>query len=173
MEEVQPEDAPVATAPPPRDLGPVANILPPQTDLREQWLKVLRESPALADKLEAARHIAARGNEAAFVDLATFIAAAEATGDDTLVDIARQVAGILAQMRGTEIQAAATEFAYSPSALVAEAAVNAAVAAEPGTTPQWVDSGSFQNPADQKALDALLQELADRNRKEVPPLLEK
>lgn len=155
----------VVTAPPSHEPEPSVSTPPPPPGPREQWLKTLYESPAIDERLSAARHIAASGDEPAFLDLATFIAAAEATGDHTHVDVATQVASILAQMHGVEIQTIATELAYSPSALVAEAAVNAAVAAEPATTPQWFDSGLLPNPADQDALDAYLQQLADFDRK--------
>ena len=168
-ERAQPADAPAVTAPP----VPVVSTTPLSPDPRGQCLKTLYESPALAERLEVARHIAARGDESAFLDLATFIAAAEASGDNAHMDVARQVAGILAQMHGVEIQSAATELAYSPSALVAEAAVNAAVVTETGSTPQWVDSGSILNSSDQGALDAFLQQLADQDWKEMAPLPEK
>lgn len=172
-EQAQPADAPAVTAPPPREPEPVVSTTLPPPDPREQWLKTLYESPAIDERLSAARQIAARGNESAFLDLPTFIAAAEATGDDTLVSVAREVASILAQMHGAEIQTAATELAYSPSTIVAEAAVNAAVAAEPAANRQWFDSGLFQNPAGQDALDAFLQQLADYDRKVLLPLPEK
>jgi len=171
--QAQPADAPSVTAPPPRKPEPVVSTTPPPPNPREQRLKTRYKSTAFAERLSADRHIAARGDESAFLDLATIIAEAEATGDDTLMEVARQSASILAQMHGAEILTVATELAYSPSALVAEAAVDAAVASEPETNPQLFDSGLFQNPADQDALDAFVQQLADFDRKEVPPLPEK
>jgi hypothetical protein len=173
-DQVQPaDDAPAVTVPPHREPEPVVSATPPVPDPSEQRLKALYESPILAERLNSARHIAARGDESAFLDLAKFIAAAEATGDDTLVEVASQVATILSQMHGTEIQGVATELAYSPSPLVAEAAVNAAVAAEPVASPQWFDSGSMQSPADQDSLDNFVQQLAELARKESPPVPEK
>lgn len=171
--QAQPANAPSVTAPTPREPEPLVSTMLPPPNPREQRLKTRYESPGLAERLSADRHIAARGDELAFFDLAAFIAEAEATGDYTLVEVARQGASILAQMHGPEILTAATELAYSPSALVAEAAVNAAVASEPETNPQWFDSGSFQNPADQDALDAFVQQVADIDRIELPALPEK
>jgi hypothetical protein len=75
-------------------------------------------------------------------------------------------------MHGDETQPIATELAYSPSTLVAEAAVNAAVSAKPGPIPQQVDSGSPLKPADQEALDAFVQHLIDGDRESLPLLPE-
>jgi hypothetical protein len=72
------EEAPAVTASSPSEPEPVAGITPPPTDPREQWLTTLYESPSVADRLQAAQQIAARGSEMAFRDLATFVAAAEA-----------------------------------------------------------------------------------------------
>ncbi len=160
-EQAQPADAPAATVLTPREPEPVVNTTPPTPNPREQWLNTLYESPSVEDSLQAARQLAACGNEAAFLDLATFIVAAETTGEGALLDVAQQVAAILSQMHGEEIQTIATELAYSPSDLVAEAAVNAAVATEPAQAPQWFESGMVQNPADQSALDDYLQKLQE------------
>jgi hypothetical protein len=160
-EQAQPADAPVVTAPPTPEPELVVNTTPPVPNPREQWLNTLYESPSVADRLQAARLLAVRGDEEAFLDLASFIVAAEATGEGALLDLAQQVATILGQMYGAEIQTIATELAYSPSELVAEAAVNAAVAAEPAQVPQWFESGTVQNPADQSALDDYLQKLQE------------
>ena len=156
-----PANAPAATTLTPREPEPVFNTTPPAPNPREQWLNTLYGSPAVADRLQAARQLAASGNEAAFLDLAAFIVAAEATSEGALRGVAQQVAAILGQMHGEEIQTIATELAYSPSELVAEAAVNVAVAAEPAQAPQWFESGMVQNPADQSALDDYLQKLEE------------
>ena len=160
-EQAPPADSPDVTAPPSPEPELVVNTPPPVPNPREQWLNTLYESPSVADRLQAARQLAVRGDEAAFLDLASFIVAAEATGEGALIDLAQQVATILGQMHGAEIQTIATELAYSPSKVVAEAAVNAAVAAEPAQVPQWIESGTVQNPADQRALDDYLQKLQE------------
>lgn len=155
----KPTNAPAATALKPRDPDPIVNPTSPATNPPVQWLNTLYESPSATERLEAARQIAARGDETAFRNLATFIVAAEATGESSLLGMAQQVAAILGQMQGDQIQTIATELAYSPSALVAEAAVNAAVAAEAAQVPQGFEAGMAQNPADQNALDDYLQQL--------------
>jgi hypothetical protein len=168
-QQAQPPGARVVTAPPSREPEPVVNTSPPAPNPREQWLNTLYESPSIADRLQAARQLAACGNEAAFLDLATFIVAAEATGEGALLGVAQQVAAILGQMHGEEIRTIATELAYSPSAIVAEAAVNAAIVAEPAQAPQWFESGMVQNPADQSALDEYLQKLQEYDLNSLQP----
>ena len=158
-DQTKPAKAPAATALKPRDPDPVVTPTSPATNPADQWLTTLYESPSAAERLEAARQIAASGDETAFRNLATFIVAAEATGESSLLGMAQQVAAILGQMHGEQVPTIATELAYSPSALVAEAAVNAAVAAEPVQVPQGFEVGMAQNPADQNALDDYLQQL--------------
>ena len=87
--------------------------------------------------------------------------------------MAQQVAAILGEMHGEEIQTIATELAYSPSDLMSEAAVNAAVAAEPAQAAQWFESGMVQNPADQSALDDYLQKLQESDLKSLQPPVSK
>jgi hypothetical protein len=166
-------DASSAPALTPRAPEPVVNIPIPVPNPREQWLSTLYESPSVEDRLQAARQLAACGNEAAFVDLTTFIVAAEATGEDALLSMAQQVAAILGQMHGEEIQTIATEFAYSPSGLVAEAAVNSAVAAEPAQSPQRFESGMLQNSPEQSALDDHLQKLQELDLNQLQPPVSK
>ena len=134
-------------------------LLPPAPDPREQWLATLYDSPSVADRLAAARQLAARNDETGMTDLALFIAAAEATGEETLLPLAEQVAGILGQMRGPGVQALATELAYSASPLVAQAAVDAAVASEPVAAPQQFGVAMLPNPADQQQLEEAIQRL--------------
>jgi hypothetical protein len=93
----------------------------------EALLDILYEAPSASARLAAAQEIARQGNERAFDGLATFVAAAESTGEESLLSLATQVADVLGQMHGEAIHGIATELAYSPSALVAEAAVNAVV----------------------------------------------
>lgn len=132
---------------------------PPAPDPREQWLATLYDSPSVADRLAAARQLAARNDEAGMTDLGMFIAAAEETGDDTVLTLAEQVASILGQMRGPGVQALATELAYSASPLVAQAAVDAAVASEPAAAPQQFGVAVLPNPADQRQLEEAIQRL--------------
>lgn len=131
----------------------------PVLDPRQKWLDALYESPSIADRLAAARQLAARNDEAGMTDLAKFVAAAEATGEETLQPIAQQVASVLGQMRGPGIVALATELAYSASPLVAQAAVDAAVASEPTNAPQQFSATVLPNPPDQRQLEEFIQRL--------------
>lgn len=131
----------------------------PAPELREQWLAALYDSPSVADRLVAARQLAARNDETGMTDLAMFIAAAEETGDDTVLPLAENVARILGEMRGPGVQALATELAYSASPLVAQAAVDAAVASEPAAAPQQFGVAALPNPVDQRQLEETIQQL--------------
>ena len=132
---------------------------PPAQDPREEWLTTLYDSPSIADRLAAARQLAARNDETGMTGLAMFIAAAEATGDVTEQLFAENVASILGQMRGPGVQALATELAYSASPLVAQAAVDAAVASEPAAAPQQFGVAMLPNPVDQRQLEEAVQQL--------------
>lgn len=94
-------------------------------------LDTLYGSLSVSAKLAAARQIAARGDESSFRSIATVLMAAEMTGEATNETLAKELAQILRQMRGPQIQAVATELAYSPSPLLSEAATDAAVASDP------------------------------------------
>jgi hypothetical protein len=148
--------------------GPVTSPPPPASDPREQWLDTLYESPSIAERLAAARQIAARNDEQGMSDLATFISAAEENGEASLLALAGQLADILGQMHGPGVEAIATELAYSPSALVAEAAVNAAVKTQPVQAPQHFALGTGQLPADQNALDGYVQKMRQEEMQAEP-----
>lgn len=152
------EQAPSSFTPPPQE--PVSTPPPPPApDPREQWLVTLYGAASIADRVAAARQLAARNDETGMTDLALFIAAAEATGDETVLPLAEQVASILGQMRGPGVQALATELAYSASPLVAQAAVDAAVASEPAAAPQQFGVAVLPNPAEQRQLEEAIQRL--------------
>jgi hypothetical protein len=144
----------------------VATPLPATLDPHEQLLDTLYEAPSIPDRLAAARQIGALNNDTGMTDLAMFIAATEATGDNTLLPLAEQVASILGQMRGPGVQALATELAYSASPLVAEAAVNAAVNSEPEQALQQFGVAMLPNPADQQQLDEAIERLCESESNE-------
>ena len=152
------------------DTAPIP-VAAPAANPREQWRETLYESPSLAERLAAARQIATRNDEEGMGDLATFISAAEATGDDSLLSLAAQVAEIMGRMHGLGIEAIATELAYAPSALVAEAAVNAAVKSKPEQAPQYFTLGTGYLPTDQAALDGYAQQLLQTETQTLPPKL--
>ncbi len=131
----------------------------PTTEAREQWLDALYQDPSVSTRLKAARDLAAEGTETAFVDLATFIAAAEEEGGEGLLSLAAQVASVLSQMRGDALSGIATELAYDTSPLVAEAAVDAAVRREIGDEPVELSASALPNPGDQQALDEYAERL--------------
>lgn len=138
----------------------------PQFDPNEALLDTLYESPVNADRLAAARQIAARNDERGMSALATFISAAEEHGDPSLVSLAGEVAKILGQMHGPGVEALATELAYAPSSLVAEAAVNAAVRSQTSQAPENVLPGQGVTSTDQQAIDDYVQNL--RNEENQP-----
>lgn len=94
-------------------------------------------------------------------DLASFICAAEEQGGSDQLEIAKQVAGLLGQMRGADIGPIATELAYSPSALVAEAAVDVAVGSQQVESIPLVEPGEIGSLGEQDILDASAQSLMD------------
>lgn len=159
--------APAPAPEPARETAPAAPPSAPDPDPREQCLDTLYQSPSVPDRLNAARQLAARGTEESFVDLATFIAAAEAEGDESLLHVAQQVADILGKMHGIEITAIATELAYGPSPLVAEAAVNAAIAAEPVAEPHQLGAYAQPDSHEQRELEEALQRFV--NQENSPP----
>ena len=159
LREKSAEQAPPSFSPPARETVTTPPPPPPAPDPREQWLATLYDSPSVADRLAAARQLAARNDEASMTDLAMFIAAAEETGDDTVLPLAEKVASILGQMRGPGVQALATELAYSASPLVARAAVDAAVASEPAAAPQQFGVAVLPNPVEQRQLEEAIQRL--------------
>jgi hypothetical protein len=138
----------------------------PKPDPHEALLDTLYESPVNADRIEAARQIAARNDERGMSDLATFISAAEEHGDPSLMTLAEEVAEVLGQMHGPEVEALATELAYAPSSLVAEAAVNAAVRSKANQVSENVFPAQGLTPTDQQALDDYVQII--RNEEEQP-----
>lgn len=142
----------------------------PPPDPHEQWLDTLYESPSIADRLVAARQIAARNDERGMSDLATFIGAAEENGDASLLSLASQVAEMVGEMHGPAIEGIAIELAYSPSALIAEAAVNAAVKSLPAQAAEEFTPGAEYAPADQQALDRYVQQLLQAELQNIPPL---
>jgi hypothetical protein len=156
--QTQPQSAIMSASPmPPTAATPSAPT--PAADPHEQWLNRLYESPSIDDRLAAARQIAARNDERGMSDLATFINAAEENGEPSLLALAGQVAEMLSQMQGPEIEGLATELAYSPSVLVAEAAVNAAVKSQPSQNPQKLLPGIVFPPEDQQAIHDFTQQL--------------
>lgn len=163
----KPVAMPDFTAPQQTSIAPVPA---PAPDPHEQWLDRLYESPSIADRLAAAQKIAARNDERGMSDLATFISAAEENGDASLLSLAGQVVEILGRMHGPAIEGIATELAYSPSALVAEAAVNAAVNSHPTQAAQQLAPGTVHAPADQQALDGYVQQLLQAELQNIQPL---
>ena len=163
----KPVTMPHFTAPQQTTTPPVPT---PAPDPHEQWLGSLFESPSIADRLAAARQIAARNDERGMSDLAIFISAAEENGDASLLSLAGQVAEILGGMHGPAVEAVATELAYSPRSLVAEAAVNAVVKSQPAQAAQEFTPGAVHAPADQQALDGYVQQLLQAELQNIPPL---
>ena len=91
----------------------------------------LFESPYASERVAAAEKLALRQDEASFRAIATMLLAAEFSGDAQNERLAQDLATALRRMHGPQLQAVATEMAYGPSPLLAEVAVDAAVAAEP------------------------------------------
>jgi hypothetical protein len=148
-----------ATTPQPALIQQPADVLPPVADIvQSDVLQILYESPIESDKLRAAQQIASHGTEEAFLQLAAFVAAAEGTGDDAHLRVAKLVASVLGGMHSDEILDIALELAYSPSPLVAEAAVTASVASNREAIPQWIDPGAVLDPTEIADLEALLQQ---------------
>jgi hypothetical protein len=145
-----------------------APVVTPAPNPHEEWLSTLYESPSIAERLAAARQIAARNDEPGMAALATFISAAEENGDPSLLLLAGQVAELLGAMHGLGVEDIATELAYSPSRLVAEAAVDAAVKSQPAQAAQQFTPGAAHAPADQQALDGYVQEILEAELQNMP-----
>jgi len=80
------------------------------------------------DKVAAAQVVAGFNDEDAFMAVAQCVARTEATGETHDLELATQLGEILSGLEGYHLIGIATELAYSPSHVVAEAATNVAIA---------------------------------------------
>ena len=142
---------------------PAAPIMEPElasepAAVTDPMLDLLYDSPSPSVKLTAARQLAVRNDEASFCSIARVLMAAEMTGEPTNETLAKELAKILGQMRGPQIQAIATELAYSPSPLLSAAATDAAVASDPAMRREElaVGTGREVSPVSEAAAQAIL-----------------
>ena len=174
---VSPPSVPVTTATPaePKTAEQPAQIPVPAAEetkpepasvaAADPVLDTLYDSSNFAVKLTAARQIAARGDENSFRSIAAVLVASEMTGEPTNEALAKELALVLRQMRGPQIQAVATELAYSPSALLSEAATDAAIASDPAMRREQLAGGTGKEvapPSDAAAQAILDAEVANK-----------
>jgi hypothetical protein len=107
-----------------------AKLEPASVTAADPMLDTLYDSSNFAVKHTAARQIAAR-RDGPFRSIASVLAASEMTGEPLNEAPTKELGKVLRQMLGPQIQAVATDLAYSPCPRLSEAATDAAIASDP------------------------------------------